>query len=121
MAKSQGETITLRTVADGGFSPLAYRYYLLLSHYRTPTKFSWEALTAAQNAYEKLKKAVERLDEGGKVDEAYKVKFIEKLENDLNTPQALAVVWTLVKDKDVPNNDKLATLLDFDKVLGLGL
>ncbi|OHA92085.1 MAG: cysteine--tRNA ligase [Candidatus Zambryskibacteria bacterium RIFCSPLOWO2_02_FULL_51_21] len=121
MAKSEGNQITIRDLVQAGFSPLAYRYFLLLAHYRTPVTFSWDALTAAQNAFDKLKKVVERLDEGGKVDEAYKAKFTEKLENDLNTAQALAVLWTLVKDKDVANNDKLVTLRDFDKVLGLGL
>lgn len=121
MAKSEGTGINLSEIVKGGFSPLAYRYFLLMAHYRTPVTFSWEALTAAQNAYDKLKKVVARLDEGGIVDEAYKAAFREKLENDLNTPQALAVVWTLVKDKEVPNSNKLATLKDFDKVLGLGL
>lgn len=121
MAKSEGTGITLAELIKAGFNPLAYRYFLLLAHYRSPVTFSWEALTAAQNAFEKLKKFVERLDSGGTIDLAYKAKFIEKIENDLNTPQALAVVWTLVKDKDVLPNNKLATLLDFDKVLGLGL
>jgi len=121
MSKSKNNFHTIRDVISGGFSPLALRYLFLLSHYRTPVNFTWEALTAAQNAYNKLKNFVLRLDEGGEVDQAYKAKFVEKLENDLNTPQALAVVWTLVKDKEVANNNKLATLRDFDKVLGLGL
>lgn len=125
MAKSEGTGITLSDLVKGGFDPLVYRYFLLLAHYRTPVNFTWEALTAAQNAYNKLKQFVERnkTQETSvqRVNEDYKQKFLEKLENDLNTPQALAVVWTLVKDKDVPNNDKLATLKDFDRVLGLGL
>lgn len=123
MAKSEGTGITLADIVKGGFDPLAYRYFLLMAHYRSPVTFSWEALTAAQNAYNKLKKVVSSKEQevSGKVDEAYKAKFREKLENDLNTPQALAIVWTLVKDKEVANNDKLATLKDFDKVLGLGL
>jgi len=104
-----------------GFNPLSYRYFLLMAHYRTPVTFTWEALTAAENAYDKLKKFVKKLDEGGAVDESYKAQFTEKLENDLNTPQALAVVWTLIKDKNVVPNNKLATLKDFDRVLGLGL
>ncbi len=121
IAKSEGTGITLAELKKAGFNPLAYRYFLLMAHYRSPINFTWEALTAAQNAYEKLKKTLERLDEGGQVNEAYKKEFTEKIENDLNTPQALAVVWTMLKDEDVANNDKLATLKDFDKVLGLGL
>ncbi len=121
MAKSEGNTITLRTLTEKGFSPLAYRYFLLMAHYRTPVTFTWEALEAANNAFEKLKRFVGPLSTVGEVDLAYKAKFTEKIENDLNTPQALAVLWTLVKDKEVSVENKLATLLDFDKVLGLGL
>lgn len=127
MAKSEGTGITLGDVIKGGFDPLSYRYFLLMAHYRTPVTFSWEALTAAENAYKKLKafmsmsKAGFDIDTLGLVDEAYRAKFKEKLENDLNTPQALAVVWTLVKDKDVALPDRVATVRDFDKVLGLGL
>lgn len=121
LAKSEGTGITLAEVAKAGFSPLAYRYFLLMAHYRSPINFTWEALTAAQNAFEKLKKAAEKLEEGGIVDVDYKKKFTEKMENDLNTPQALAVVWTMLKDKDLPPSVRLATLKDFDRVLGLGL
>ena len=121
MAKSEDNFITLKTLQEKGFSPLAYRYFLLMAHYRTPVNFSWEALEAAQNAYEKLKKFVSTGGSGGLVDEAYKAKFKEKLENDLNTAQALAIVWTMVKDKEVTIENKIATILDFDKVLGLGL
>jgi cysteinyl-tRNA synthetase len=121
MAKSEGTGVTLKTVAEQGFSPLTYRYFLLMAHYRTPVNFTWEALEAANNAFEKLKRFVGPLSATGEVDAEYKKQFTEKLENDLNTPQALAVLWTLVKDKDVSPENKLATLLDFDKVLGLGL
>lgn len=125
MSKSKGNFHTIRDVIKAGFDPLALRYLFLLSHYRTPVNFTWEALTAAQNAYKKLKEFVERnkMQESREqtVNQEYKKQFIEKLENDLNTPQALAVVWTLVKDKEVPNPDKLATLKDFDRVLGMGL
>ncbi|MDP2642064.1 MAG: cysteine--tRNA ligase [bacterium] len=121
IAKSEGNVVYLSQIIEKGFSPLVFRYFLLNSHYRTPTSFSWEALEAAQNAYDKLKKFIEKLDSGGTVDEAYKAKFKEKLENDLNTPQALAILWTLIKDKEITPENKLATLKDFDRVLGLGL
>src|SRR3989344_7986636 len=121
MAKSEGNQINLKTLVEKNFSPLAYRYFLLMAHYRTPVNFSWEALEATQNAYNRLKKCVGGLSGKGVVNKDYKDKFIEKLENDFNTPQALAVVWGLIKDKDVSPEDKLATIVDFDKVLGLGL
>ena len=135
MSKSKNNFYTIRDVFERGFSPLALRYLFLLSHYRTPVNFTWEALEAANNAFEKLKRFVEGytspnplLAQGGgrdvspgEVNQEYKNKFVEKLENDLNTPKALAVLWMLVKDKDISPENKLATILDFDKVLGLGL
>lgn len=121
MAKSEGTGITLQTLVEKGFSPLAYRYFLLMAHYRTPVTFTWEGLEAAKNAFEKLSKLIVNFPAGGEIDQAYKAEFKEKLENDLNTPQALAVLWTLIKDKEIPPKNKLATILDFDKVLGLGL
>lgn len=121
MAKSEGNILTISSIVDKGFPPLAYRYLLLQSHYRTPTSFSWESLEASSKALAKLQKLVSTLPGGGEVNEEYKKKFTEKLENDFNTAQALAVVWTLAKDKSVSDESKKTTILDFDKVLGLNL
>lgn len=121
IAKSEGNVVYLYKIIEKGLSPLAFRYFLLLSHYKTHVNFSWEALEAAQNAHNKLKKFIGGLPEGGFVNNVYKNKFKEKIENDLNTPQALAVVWGLVKDTTVTPKDKLATILDYDQVLGLDL
>lgn len=120
MSKSLGNFFTIRDILEK-VSPMALRYYFLSAQYRTPMNFSWEGLEAAENAYKKLKEFMSRMPlDTGVVDQAYKAKFVEKMENDLNTPQALAVVWTLVKDKEVTSENKLITLLDFDRVLGLG-
>ena len=122
MAKSEGNQITLNSLVEKGFFPLAYRYLLLMAHYRTPVTFSWEALEAAQNGYKKLKETYSRLIRANStISENYKKEFEEAIESDLNTPEALAVVWKLIKDEAVSSADKRATLLDFDKVLGLDL
>ena len=121
MAKSKGNFIVLKTIEEEGYSPLSYRYFLLLSHYRTKTNFTWEGLMAAQNALTRLERLLEALPKGGKVDELYKIKFVEKIENDFNTPQALALVWTLLKDENVSPANKHATIMDFDRILGLRL
>ena len=76
---------------------------------------------AAQNALTRLERLLEALPKGGKVDELYKIKFVEKIENDFNTPQALALVWTLLKDENVSPANKHATIMDFDRILGLRL
>jgi len=125
IAKSEGNVVYLSEIVERGFSPLAFRYFLLNSHYRTPTNFTWEALEAAQNAYRKLKEFFGsfRSDFGnskGPILE-YLDEFKKAIANDLNTPEALAVVWKLVKDESISPADKHMTLLDFDKVLGLDL
>lgn len=129
MAKSEGNFLTLDSIEERKFSPLAYRYFLLGSHYRTPTNFSWESLEAAENAYKRLKIFMLFLDKQiknddiGSVNKDYKKAFTEALENDLNTAEALAVVWKLAKNAgdDISYQDTKATLLDFDQVLGLNL
>ncbi|MHB1330663.1 MAG: cysteine--tRNA ligase [Minisyncoccota bacterium] len=121
MAKSVGNIIKLKDVEEKSFSPLAYRYFLLLSHYRTPSSFSWEALEAAQNAYRKLKEFISTLPFEGEVDKKYKKDFVNAIESDLATAEALATTWKLVKDESIDPRNKRATLLDFDKVLGLNL
>jgi len=129
MAKSENNFITLKTLEDKGYSPLAYRCFLLLSNYRTPTNFTLEALEAAANAHKRLQLFIVFLDKQiepgaiGSVNETYKKKFISVLENDLNTPEAIAIVWNLAKNAgdDISFADAKATLLDFDKVLGLKL
>ncbi|MDO8424286.1 MAG: cysteine--tRNA ligase [bacterium] len=124
MAKSEGTGITLSEIINNNFSPLAYRYFLLMAHYRTPVNFTWEALEAAQNAYRKLKEFVSSLSNNiptfSRMSE-YQDEFKNAIENDLNTPEALAVAWKLVKDESVSPADKRAALLEFDKVLGLDL
>ncbi len=121
MAKSEGNQITLKSIEEKGHSPIAYRYLLLMAHYRTPVNFSWQALEAAENAYRKLKELTVAFPADGKIDKEYKEEFEKAIEDDLNTPEALAVVWRLVKDEDVSSADKRTTLLNFDKVLGLDL
>lgn len=121
IAKSEGNVVYLKDITDKGYSPLAFRYLLLQSHYSKPTNFTWEALDGAQIAYRKLKEFVSTLPEGGKISTVYNDQFKSALEDDLNTPLALGVVWNLVKDDTILPADKYATLLEFDKVLGFKL
>jgi len=125
MAKSEGNFITLKTLVEKGLSPLSYRYLVLSAHYRSPLTFSWESLEGAQTALNKIYKHFLQLVEikpqqVGEVDEKYREKFLAYTNDDLDTPKALALLWELVKDDSVSPSNKKATLLDFDKVLGLG-
>ncbi len=122
ISKSLGNDVYLKTLEEKGFSPIDYRYFLLQANYRSLVNFTWESLEASQNALKKLKNNF--LDLGtdiGTVSAHYKKIFTEALEDNLNTPKALAVMWELVNDKETLLADKRATLLDFDQVLGLGM
>lgn len=122
MSKSNGDFLRLQTLLDKGFSPLTYRYYLLTAHYRSELDFSFENLKGSSIAYQKLLTwCKENITEYGNLSELYNQKFEEALFNDINTPQALAVIWTLLKDETVSNEDKYRTLLSFDEVLNIGL
>jgi len=118
MSKSLGNHTTLKTVIERGFSPLAFRYFVLGSHYRSKLNFTWEALEGAKIALSRLEGHIG--DEVGVVGIDYQNRFTEIIANDLDTPRALALAWELVKDTSLSPADKTATLLDFDKVFGFG-
>lgn len=121
MAKSAGNFVTLNSLKEQNIDPLAYRYWLLTAHYRTQTTFSEEALQAAHNAYKRLRREVSTLPEGGAVHGPAIKQFTAYINDDLDTPKAIAYVWELLKDASISPADKRATLLKFDTVLGLKL
>lgn len=123
MGKSVGNLINLDQIVDRGFSPLSYRYWLLTAHYATPANFTWDALEASHTALKRLHRYfVEELHgTDGVVSTHYQERFHTFVNDDLDTPKAVALVWELVKDDSVSPADKRATLLNFDTVLGLGL
>lgn len=120
IGKSEGNAITLKQLSDKGIPPLAYRYWLLTGHYRAPLNFSWEAVTAAQKARERALRVYSDLKGSGTINDAYRDQFEAALFDDLNTPQAIAVMWELIKDETVSGGDKKKTLELFDTVLGIG-
>lgn len=123
ISKSIGNTIHLRNIIDREIAPLAYRYLLLTAHYRSPLNFTWEALEGAQAALFKLHRHfVEALGtKTGDVNEDYRDRFHAFVNDDLDTPKAVALLFDLIKDTKVSKPDQRATLLDLDRVLGLGL
>jgi len=116
MSKSLGNLFTLEDLEKRGFDPLAFRYFCLNSNYRGKLNFSWEALQNSQNALQNLRKIYQNLPDGTVVDSEVE-KFGTALADDLNSPQALAVVWDFAKSP-IANR---ATLRKFDEVLGLNL
>jgi cysteinyl-tRNA synthetase len=118
ISKSSGGLFTVKDLIDMGFDPLAFRYMVLGSHYRKGMEFSIENLKTVEIALNKLRSY--KVIDDGEVDENFKKEFIEKISDDLAMPEVLALVWKVVKS-DLSFEDKWATILEFDKVLGLNL
>jgi cysteinyl-tRNA synthetase len=124
MAKSEGNFLTLEaSFIRKGIDPLIFRFASFLCHYRKPMEYSEEAIQAAQNGLQHLQNQVRTLLDGSEattIDSGYQAKFKAALNNDLNMPQALAVVQEMLKS-ELDAGVKLATVLDYDRVLGLDL
>ncbi|MBI5229997.1 MAG: cysteine--tRNA ligase [Candidatus Magasanikbacteria bacterium] len=120
MAKSVNNFLRLDALMKNGFSPLAYRYLLLGTHYRSPLAFSFSALQAAQNALDALYDAVRDFEKPRIGCAEFEEKFKSAVDDDLNIPKALGVMWNLMKSA-YPSHAKAKSLLKFDTVLGLGL
>lgn len=122
MSKSSGDFLTLSSLVEKGYSPLAYRYFLMSAHYRKELQFSFEALDAASVAYQKLVLfCKENATKYGTASEHYRELFKEAVFDDLNTSKAVAVLWTMLKDDKLSLPDRYATLMVCDAVLGLDL
>jgi len=120
MSKSSGEFLRLQSLIDRGVDPLAYRYFCLGAHYRSRLSFTWESLDGAATALNRLRMAAVEMGEPGQADAGYAARFAAEVNDDLNTPRALALAWDLVRS-DLPAPVKKATLLRFDQVMGLRL
>jgi cysteinyl-tRNA synthetase len=120
MSKSSGDFLRLQTLVDQGLDPLAYRFFCLGASYRAKLNFNWESLEGAATALERLRTASHQWGEAGTADATFIQRFTGHINEDLNTPRGLALAWELVR-ADLPDATKKATLLEFDRVLGLGL
>lgn len=123
IGKSLGNSINLRQLVDRGFTGEDYRYWLLTAHYRSSVNFTWEALTAAKQALYRLKRFVyeDYKQIVGKPDFSYVEKFKKLMADDLDTPNALALLWEVTKDESLDNKTKCATIRYMDSVLEIGL
>lgn len=123
MGKSLGNAYTLSDLESKKFLPMSLRYFYMTGHYRKPLNFTWEALSGAQNSLKKLYESVASYnvskDSKGLVSDDFMGKFERAIYDDLNMPKALSVAWDVVKS-ELEEDIKVATLLKFDEVLGLG-
>jgi len=132
MAKSKRNFYTMKDIEEKGFDSLALRYLFLTAHYRSKINFTWKSLESAETALEKLRERVSELEKSEREKtekktekarmETYRKEFLKAINDDLNTAEALKVLWKLVRqEKAISNKDKLKLILEFDKVFGLQL
>jgi cysteinyl-tRNA synthetase len=128
MSKSKGEFLTLNVLQKKGYSPMVYRYFCLGAHYRQQLSFSYEALETAKASYNRLRNKIIEIKtnrEQSKPDKEFfeevKNEFLEKINDDLNMPKALATLWKVLRTDKIGNKEKYELILDFDRVFGLNL
>ncbi|MEP7146933.1 MAG: cysteine--tRNA ligase [bacterium] len=141
MSKSTGKFITLQTIMDMGYLPMDYRYFLLMAHYKKKLKFTFEALDSAKNGYRNLTGKILNLKnesnnnsptriipdkqdvnaDNNNLTREWENKFLESINDDLNMPEAMAVLWDMLRDEKVSPAEKLLLANDFDRVFGLDL
>lgn len=125
MSKSLNNVYTIDTLIERGLEPLAYRYLTYTAHYRNKLNFTWDGIEASQKSLNKLREAYNiHLEGTDVVDEEklneYKTRFVNAINDDLNFPMALAVVWELARQKE--RSKAIADLmLEMDKVLSLDI
>jgi len=125
MSKSLNNLYTLEELAEKGYEPLVYKMFNFTSNYRTQINFTWEAMDAAKVALNRLRDGYIKHSEGTEKIEAeeikaYENKFLEAINDDLNMPVAMSVVWDIIKNTK-KSKDLQELLLKFDMVLGLDL
>jgi len=128
MSKSFGNIHTLKNIEVKGFDPLAFRYLILTAHYRSKLNFTWKSLEAAQNALKKLRESVLEIQKEAEKSivlkndfNKYQDKFLSHVNNDLEMPCALALLWDIIKSEKLTAKTKYNLIIDFDKVFGLNL
>lgn len=125
MSKSQGGFICLSDVIEKRLDPLAYRYMCLSAHYRSQLSFTWDNLQTAQKAYRSLLNRInlskeEKGDFSIDAKEEFREKFRNLINDDLNMPEALALMWKMLKS-NLSGTEKIELIQDFDKIFGLNL
>ncbi len=119
VAKSKGGLYTVSELEKIGFAPMDYRYLCLTTHYRKPLNFSIKNLKSAKNSYQRLKNIISEIEDDGKINKKYLREFEKAINDDLEIPNALQVLWNLVRDEKAEG--KYRTIKKMDEVFGLDL
>jgi len=119
MSKSSGNVKTISELENNGIPPLAYRYFTYTAKYRKPLTWSEDGLNGAVNSYNRLREIISKINKTNGINKKYLEEFEERVYDDLDMPNAIAVLWKLVRDKNA--DGKLETIRKMDRVLGLKL
>lgn len=125
MAKSEGNILTLSSLKEQGYDPLAYRFMVLNTHYRVPLSFSFEGLSSAQNSLMHLRERVvellfDKFDSLGSTKD-YEKLFTSAVFDDLNIPKSIGILWDVLSDDGIGAKQKYQFLLFADNIFGLNL
>ena len=125
MSKSKGAVLSVSVLLEEGYNPLAFRFMCLQSHYRKQLVFSYDVLKQVESQYDKLRNKISLIKDEGELDknkfDSYNDKFINYLSNDLNTANAITLLYDLIKDDSVNGHTKLELIKSFDMVFSLDL
>ena len=125
MSKSKGEFLTISLLEEKGYDPLSFRFMALNSHYRKQLIFSYDILNQSETTLKKLRNRISSIKDEGSMDEklfnSYNDKFIKEISNDLNTANAVSVLYELLKDDNVNGHTKLELIKKFDTVFAVDL
>lgn len=118
MSRSKRNVYTLSDIEAKKFSPLSFRYLAFLTHYRSKMNFTWKGLEAAQEALDRIYETAAKFPAPKIGCAEYEARFFDAIENDLNMPKAVSIVWELLRS-DYPDEAKAESLYKMDEVLGL--
>ncbi len=125
MSKSNGEFLTVSLLKDKGYDPLSFRFMCLNSHYRKQLVFTFDALNQAEATLKKIRNKISTINDDGELDkekyDKYYNDFISSLEEDLNTANALATLYEMLKDTSVNGHTKLELIKKYDEILAVDL
>lgn len=119
ISKSKGGLYTIEELEKEDFNPLEFRYMCLTTKYSKPLNFSIKNLEKAKESYQRLKNIIEEIKPSKKINKKYLEDFKKAINNDLNIPGALQIIWKLIRNKE--EDGKYSTIKEMDKVFGLDL
>ena len=123
MSKSLGNVYLLSDITKKGYDPIAYKLFCFSAHYRNKLNFTWEGIEMANQSLKRLREGYQKHFEGKEIIkenvlQEYREKFLEAIDDDMNMPVAMSIVWEIIKNSN--KSKQFAKLLkEFDQVLGL--